>query len=129
MIPVKKLLVTEDDYMMRKAITKTLSRLNNVEISEAADGLECLLKIDEDDPDIVLLDLLMPKMGGLDVLRTLQARGDRLTRKLIVLSSMVEPGMVEQLEHLGVSLALSKPFHLHELLDTLRDIVDDSGSG
>ena len=128
MIPVKKLLVVNDGFFMRKAITKALSHLENVEIFEASDGVEALQKIDENEPDIVLLDLLMPKMGGIDLLKTLQARGEpRLGPNLIVLSAMLDPVVLAQLQPLGVSLVLSAPFHILELLETIRDIVDNPG--
>ncbi len=119
----RKLLIAEDEPAMRLAIKSALSVLEDYTIVEAADGLEALRIIDEDNPDLILLDLLMPKMGGIDLLIALQERGEpRPDGKIVVLSAVVAPHMVEHLQRLGAHRVVTKPFHIAELLSTVKEV-------
>jgi two-component system LytT family response regulator len=71
-MPLKTLIV-DDEPIARKILREELELIDNVEvIGEAADGVAALAKIGSDQPDLVLLDLQMPAMGGLDVVRQLK---------------------------------------------------------
>jgi two-component system LytT family response regulator len=71
-MPLKTLIV-DDEPIARKVLREELELIDDVEvIGEAADGLRALEKIDAEQPDLVLLDLQMPAMGGLDVVRELK---------------------------------------------------------
>ena len=68
-----KTLIVDDEPIARKVLREELELIDDVEvIGEAADGLRALEKIDAEQPDLVLLDLQMPAMGGLDVVRELK---------------------------------------------------------
>lgn len=98
----KSVLVVEDDRFLRRACETSL-RQRGYAVRSAADGVEGLAMARAEPPDLVLLDLLMPKLTGVEVLRAL--RGDEATRdlKVLVLSnSSREQDMVE-IERLGVS--------------------------
>ena len=119
----RKMLIAEDEPAMRLAIKSALSALEGYTIFEAADGVEALRIIDEVNPDLIVLDLLMPKMGGIDVLIALQERGEpRPDGKIVVLSAVVAPQMVEHLQRLGAHRVVSKPFHISELLNTVEEM-------
>ena len=119
----RKMLIAEDEPAMRLAIKSALSALEGYTIFEAADGVEALRIIDEVNPDLIVLDLLMPKMGGIDVLIALQERAEpRPDGKIVVLSAVVAPQMVEHLQRLGAHRVVSKPFHISELLNTVEEI-------
>lgn len=119
----RKMLIAEDEPAMRMAIKSALSALEGYTIFEAADGVEALRIIDEVNPDLIVLDLLMPKMGGIDVLIALQERGEpRPDGKIVVLSAVVAPQMVEHLQRLGAHRVVSKPFHISELLNTVEEL-------
>ncbi|MCH9036805.1 MAG: response regulator transcription factor, partial [Chloroflexi bacterium] len=66
----------------------------------------------------------MPEMGGIDVLISLQERpGPRPDGKIIVLSALVTPHMVEHLQQLGAHRVVTKPFHIDELLKTVEEVA------
>ena len=118
------LLIAEDEPVMRQAIKGTLSTLEDYTVVEACDGLEAQEIIDECNPAIIVLDLLMPKMGGIDVLISLQERpGPRPDGKIIVLSALVTPHMVEHLQHLGAHRVVTKPFHIDDLLKAVEEVA------
>ena len=98
----KNILVVEDDRFLRRACETSL-RQRGYTVRTAADGEEGLRLAREETPDVVLLDLLMPKMTGLQVLRAL--REDAATRgiKVLVLSNSSREQDVAEIEQLGVS--------------------------
>jgi DNA-binding LytR/AlgR family response regulator len=79
-----KTLIVDDEPIARKVLREELELLDDVEvIGEAADGAAALVKIGQQDPDLVLLDLQMPAMGGLEVVRQLK-HGKRLPVIVVV---------------------------------------------
>lgn len=119
----RQILVAEDEPAMRLALTEVLSILDEFEILEAADGEQALALIREHQPELVLLDLLMPKIDGFDVLSALQASGESetLRSKIVVLSALTEPHLVEELAKLGAHLTMTKPLHISELLALVEE--------
>ena len=67
-----KILVVDDDMINRKLLNVLLKKSGYTDIVEAGDGLEALEKIKSEPIDMVLLDIVMPKMDGIDVLKTLK---------------------------------------------------------
>ena len=121
----RTVLIAEDEPAMRLAIQDALEPLENFEVVEAVDGCEALEFIDDHKPELVILDLLMPKMGGIDVLETLQGRGEaEPTYKIVVLSALVEPCLLERLHLLGAYRVLTKPFHVDELLRIVEEVSE-----
>ena len=128
MVSKRTLLIAEDEPVMRMAIQDALEPLENFDLIEAVDGCEALQLIDDRQPELVILDLLMPKMGGIDVLETLQGRGEAdTTYKIVVLSALVEPYLVERLHALGAYRVLTKPFHVDELLRMVEEVSHGTG--
>jgi CheY-like chemotaxis protein len=83
----RRILIAEDDRFLRKAAEVTLSRLGYT-VFTAVDGEEALRIAGEELPDLVLLDLIMPKMQGFQVLRTLKSMPETRNIPVIVLSNL-----------------------------------------
>jgi CheY-like chemotaxis protein len=98
--PAGRVLVVEDDRFLRRACEASL-RQRGLEVIAAADGEEGLRLARSETPALVLLDLLMPKMSGLEVLRAL--KGDEATRGIpvLVLSNSSRQQDVEEIMRLG----------------------------
>ena len=121
------LLIVEDEPVMRMAIRASLEDLEQFELIEATDGLEALEMIDEQNPDTMVLDILLPRMDGIEVLRTLQGREEgNSPRVIVVLSALVEPNLVESLQQLGADRVMTKPFHVQEFLGVLEELTEGS---
>lgn len=96
--PDKTILLVEDDDILRRAIRTTLEK-RGYRVIVAVDGIEALLRIRDTSPDLVLLDLLMPRMGGMQVLAELAVHDEvRLTRIIIFSNSSCEDGKRTALE-------------------------------
>lgn len=120
----RTLLIAEDEPTTRLAVKEVLAGLKDFTVVEASDGVEALQIIRESNPEIIVLDLLMPKMGGIDVLISLRrGSGPRPDGKIIVLSALVGPHIVERLQELGTHRVLTKPFHIDELLKSVEELA------
>ena len=98
----RRVLLVEDDRFLRRACEISL-RQRGFAVTTAADGEEALRNVRADPPDLILLDLLMPKMTGIEVLKTLRAEeATREIRELILSNSSREQD-VEEIKTLGVS--------------------------
>lgn len=114
-----RVLAAEDDPASRRLLTAALSQLPGLSLcGTAEDGLKCLALIEQLRPDVVLLDLVMPGMDGLEVLRTL-ARWPR--RPVVVVTSQVShQGVIQCALSLGASYYLVKPINYQTLPQLLR---------
>ena len=80
-----KVMLTDDHALMREGIKHLLEFDGSIEvIEEASDGIECLQKLEKIHPDILLLDINMPEMNGIEVLEELKRREDPL--KVLILT-------------------------------------------
>ena len=105
---------------MRAALKRALE-LGGFDVALAADGTEGLVRAGEISPDLVVLDVLMPGVDGLEVCRALRARGDR-TPILMLTARDAVADRVEGLEA-GADDYLVKPFALEELLARIRALL------
>jgi two-component system response regulator MprA len=120
-----KILVVDDERAVRESLRRALE-LEGYEIELAEDGLQALDRLArEDQPDAVILDVLMPGIDGLEVCRTLRGRGSRLPVLMLTARTQVED-RVEGLDA-GADDYLTKPFALEELLARMRALLRRSG--
>jgi CheY-like chemotaxis protein len=97
-----KVLVIEDDGDIRSAYVFELKQAG-FEVFQAADGAEAVPLFERVQPDIVLLDMLMPGLSGLDFLRSANISGRFPATKIVALSNIDTPRVVQQAKELGVS--------------------------
>jgi two-component system, OmpR family, response regulator MprA len=120
----RQLLVVDDEPPTRGALKRALE-LGGFDVALAADGREGLSSAESIRPDLVVLDILMPGVDGLEVCRTLRARGNR-TPILMLTARDAVADRVEGLEA-GADDYLVKPFALEELLARVRALLRRTG--
>lgn len=96
----KRVLVAEDDRFLRRACEMSLRQLGFT-VLLAKDGEEALTIIETERLDLILLDLLMPKVTGLDVLRTLKARSTTQSLPVLILTNSSRAQDIEEIRALG----------------------------
>jgi two-component system, chemotaxis family, chemotaxis protein CheY len=105
-----RLLIADDSDSMRRVVRGILMRLGFVQIDEAEDGVEALRLFKRAPYDLVVTDLAMPNMGGIELLREIRAVPDRrYTPVLIVSGQLSEPNLREALDA-GVDGFVAKPY-------------------
>jgi two-component system response regulator MprA len=113
-------LVVDDDPELRAALTRAL-RLDGYDVSAVSNGLKALEALPETKPDVLVLDLMMPYVGGLEVCRRMRAKGDRTP--ILVLTARDEVGDRVAGLDAGADDYLMKPFALEELRARLRALL------
>jgi two-component system, response regulator, stage 0 sporulation protein F len=107
-----KLLIVDDEIDVRE-FAKNFFRKRGINVFTAPGGALALEVIAAESPDLVLLDIRMNGMSGMDVLRTLRQQGNKI--KIIMISGVEDDGIVQEAESLGVTGFIHKPLVLEEL--------------
>jgi CheY-like chemotaxis protein len=115
----KRVLVVDDDRVIQQLLEVNLELEGYEVVATAADGKEALQKIAELKPDLVILDIMMPKMDGLEVCRRLRADPDLAGIPVILLSARAQDMDIREGLEIGASAYLTKPFDPVELLDVV----------
>lgn len=115
-----RILVVDDDRAVRESLRRSLT-FNGYAVETAGDGIEALEKIVAERPDVAILDVMMPRLDGLEVCRRLRSTGDDLP--ILVLTA--RDSVSERVSGLdaGADDYLPKPFALEELLARLRALM------
>jgi CheY-like chemotaxis protein len=120
----RRVLLVEDDQFLRRACEKSLAR-DGLTVLTAADGEEALRAVQAQAPDLILLDVLMPRLTGIEVLRIL--RSDERTRAIpvIVLTNSSKDTDVREVESLGAAGYLVKAnLSLKELGHKVKEVLE-----
>ncbi|EGK10395.1 sporulation initiation phosphotransferase F [Desmospora sp. 8437] len=112
MLSDKKVLVVDDQYGIRILLTEVFSR-ERINIFQAANGKLALEIIRKEKPDLILLDMKMPGMDGLELLR--QLKKEQTDAIVIMMTAYGELDMVEEATKLGARAHFTKPFDVMEL--------------
>jgi len=113
----KKILLVEDEKLIIELLERKLTR-EGYEISIARDGMEGLEKMREEKPDLVLLDIIMPRMGGFEVMEEMQKDPELKEIPIIVISNSGQPVELDRAQRLGAKDWLIKTeFDPQEVVD------------
>ncbi|MFD2550289.1 sigma-54-dependent transcriptional regulator [Bizionia sediminis] len=120
---MSKILVIEDEAAIRRVLVKILSEENDsYQVAEAADGLEGLEKIKNEDFDLVFCDIKMPKMDGVEVLQAVKKLKPEIP--MVMISGHGDLDTAVNTMRLGAFDYISKPPDLNRLLNTVRIALD-----
>jgi DNA-binding response OmpR family regulator len=122
----KRVLIVDDEDLTRILLSQVLERANigSLEILLAEDGEEALEKADAQRPDLILLDLLLPKLNGYDVCRKVRAMTD-YNPYIIILTARGQNNDQEQAKAIGANSFMTKPFNPSGLIAQLNTIWSD----
>jgi len=109
------ILVVDDDDMIRDIIVQRLLKDRTFKIEEASDGLEALVKLESNPPELLILDIFMPGMDGLEVCRVIKNNPDLSEMKVIIITGFPEHTMLRSVSELGFSNIYAKPIDLRKL--------------
>jgi two-component system, chemotaxis family, chemotaxis protein CheY len=119
----KKILIIDDSTTVRQQVRAALAGAS-FEVVEAADGVEGLEAITgRDDLGAVLCDVNMPRMGGLEMLEMLQAKGGLGDLPIVMLTTEGQPALVKRAKAAGAKGWLVKPFKPELLVATMRKLA------
>ena len=117
-----KILLVDDHVIVRAGLRNLLMSVTGTHISEAATGRDALVRLRQDRPDLVLLDLNLPGIGGLELLRRMLVEDK--AAQILVLSMHAEPLYAARAMELGARGYLSKNASAEELLTAVRRVTE-----
>ncbi len=122
-LALPKILVIDDSLSARKATAQFMLN-NSFDVETAIDGLDGLEKIEEKRPDLILVDMEMPRMDGVELTAHIRNRADLASIPIIMISSRTTEKHRERAKSAGVNSYLTKPFTEDKLISVVDDILE-----
>ncbi|MGD9164641.1 MAG: response regulator, partial [Chromatiales bacterium] len=120
-----RVMVVDDSITVRKVTSRLLER-NDMDVVTAKDGVEAVALLQEQVPDIMLLDIEMPRMDGFELARHINNSVDYYGLPIIMISSRVGDKHRQRAMDLGVKKCLGKPYQEAELLDSINEVLTEN---
>lgn len=111
----KKILIVDDSAFMRKVLRDIFESAGYANFVEASNGREALEKWKAEKPDFMFLDVIMPEMNGMDVLREIGKEA-----KIIIVSAVGQKEMIDEAKNLGALDYVVKPFDRDQVLEKAK---------
>lgn len=118
----KRILIIDDDKVVLESLRKLLE-LHSFEVLAVQEAREAFSKTKFFGPDVILLDLLMPRLGGLEVCEMLNSDKETQGIPIIVVSALDKEADIKKAYHLGVVGYITKPYDLNKLLQEINKAI------
>lgn len=118
---MKHILIAEDNKLILETVAHSLSR-EGYKITKAADGKECLLFLETNKVDLIITDLYMPNINGLEVISILNEKGENTTPIMVLSAAGAEENVLKAFD-MGADDFMVKPFSLIELNVRVRKLL------
>ena len=112
-----------DDNVQNVELLQAFLEALPVKIVTANDGVEALEKVEQHNPDLILLDIMMPRMSGFQVCRTLKGNAKTRDIQILMVTALNELGDIEQASECGTDDFVSKPVNKFELLTRVKSLL------
>jgi CheY-like chemotaxis protein len=123
-----RVLVVDDSAVVRDLIAVNLE-LEGFVVDQCADGEEALARVAEQPPDIITLDVMMPRLGGFDTVVRLRADPATAHIPVVIVTGRAAAADLSRGEQLGVDAYLTKPFEPAELVGTITRLLGSADGG
>ena len=122
-----KLMIVDDSNIIRSKITRTLSQHHMEVVATASNGEEAISLFASNKPDVVTMDLTMPRMDGLECIRALRKLNSRV--HILVVSALADKATAIQALKEGAQGFLCKPFSESDLTEAMDELLGDDSNG
>jgi two-component system, OmpR family, alkaline phosphatase synthesis response regulator PhoP len=121
-LPQSTVMIVDDNPQNVELLAAFLESLP-VKIVTAGDGVEALEKVEQHNPDLILLDIMMPRMSGFQVCRKLKSDAKTKDIQVLMVTALNELGDIEQASECGTDDFVSKPVNKFELLTRVKSLL------
>ncbi len=119
----RRVLVVDDDEVIRRLIAVNL-QLEGFDVSMAVDGQDCLDKVVEIAPDVITLDVMMPRLDGWETAVQLRRSPDTAHIKVVLISARAQEDDKARGSRVGADAYLTKPFDPNEMIRIVRELAE-----
>lgn len=116
-----KIVIADDACFMRIILKDRVNQDGFTVVGEASNGIETLQVVKKCNPDILILDVIMPKMTGVEILPILKKNHPNM--KIIMCSALHDPKSIAECIQLGASAFITKPYQIEDLVQTIHDVM------
>ena len=117
-----RVLVVDDDEVIRQLIAVNL-QLEGFDVSTAVDGQDCLDKVREINPDVITLDVMMPRLDGWETAVQLRKSPDTAQIKVVLITARAQEVDISRGANVGADAYLTKPFDPGEMIRVVRELA------
>lgn len=119
----KKIVIADDSSQVRKSLREILEKSNYAVVGEAANGTETIKLYSSLSPDIIMLDIIMPQLGGIETLRMLRSMNKDLL--IIMVSALDSMDRVKECMKAGANHYILKPFEEEKVIEILKKVAGE----
>ena len=119
LMPKRKILIVDDEEFILNLLRNGLTE-NGFDVITAPDGFEGILSVEDHKPDMVISDIMMPRLSGLDFLKALKNNKETRNLPVILISARDEVEIVQKGLSMGAVDYITKPFKINEIVGKLR---------
>ncbi|RSL28911.1 response regulator [Salibacterium salarium] len=117
---VSKILIVDDQYGIRVLLNEILQK-DGYKIMEASNGIQALDILEKEEPDLMLLDMKIPGMDGVEILQERENKQLSAHTKVVLMTAYGELNMMNEAQKLGASTYISKPFDIDEVRNEIEN--------
>ena len=121
---MKKVIIAEDSSVIQN-LTKKILQMQNYEIFSAKNGVEVIDMLENEDFDIILMDINMPKMNGIECAQTIRKHKDSKKSKIpiVAITGNAQNYTMEDFKNAGINEYLQKPLNFDNLVDMVKNLT------
>ncbi|WP_203363480.1 response regulator [Bacillus sp. REN10] len=116
----QKILIVDDQFGIRILLNEVLQKAG-YETFQAANGVQALEIAEEHQPDLVLLDMKIPGMDGIEILKRLKEKNSDI--RVIIMTAYGELDMIQEAKNLGALTHFAKPFDIDDIRETVKEYI------
>lgn len=117
-----RILIVDDEMPLVTLLSQTF-RQEGYEVALAGDGIDCMNKVASFRPDVIVMDIMMPKLDGIDTTRLIRRNRAYQSTVIVALSARTDPDTIEGMRDAGANLFMRKPFVIAKLMERVRQLV------
>ncbi|GLY08996.1 response regulator [Pseudobacillus badius] len=115
-----KILIVDDQFGIRILLNEVLQK-EGYETFQAANGIQALEIVDNHSPDLVLLDMKIPGMDGIEILKRMRQKDENI--RVIIMTAYGELDMIQKAKDLGALTHFAKPFDIDDIRKTVKEYI------
>lgn len=119
----ERILIVDDEAPVSNLLEQAL-RQEGYEVMSAADGMDAMNRLTAFQPDVVIMDIMMPRLDGVQATRLLRRNRSHADTVIIALSARTDEAAREAMREAGANLYMRKPFTIARLVDHVRQLLD-----
>lgn len=116
-----KVLIVEDEGALANLLVQALDN-EGCDVALARDGIDCMNKVTGFRPDVIIMDIMIPKLDGIDTTRLLRRNRNYDDTVIVALSARTDPETKKEMMAAGADLFFDKPFVMSRLVDEVREV-------